>query len=315
VERQLVSGRGRLALSLAALAACVLAVGLSAASFTDTSQNPQTVSADPDFLAPSAGTSAIAKAQGGVAGYVKAGGAYRVYADVSDSGNPASGIASVKADVSAVSPGQTAVSLSPGSYLVEGVAYNYRSAQLTAAAGVAAGSKSYGLVLADGDANARSQSFSVAVDNGPFAGNAFDTANGGGNSGKPEAGDTVAFTYGKAPEPASILAGWNGVTPASVSVSIGQSSSNDTLAVAGTALGSVALKGDYVAKTVTFSGSTIALVGSSVVLTLGTPSSPSSLEDENGARAPIWSPSASAYDRAANACSPATVTAAAGRQF
>ena len=56
---------GRLALSLVALAACVLAVGLSGAAFTDSSQNPQTITADTDFLAPSAAASTIAKTQGG----------------------------------------------------------------------------------------------------------------------------------------------------------------------------------------------------------------------------------------------------------
>lgn len=310
------SGRGGIALSLTALAACLLAIGFSAASFTDTSRNPQTVTAVPDFVAPSAATGAIVKSQGGVSGYVRAGGSYYVYASVSDSGKPSSGTASVNADVSALTPGQSAAPLSPGSYAVGDAVYNYRSAQMTAGTGVSAGSKSFALALTDGAANSRSQAFPVAVDNGPFRGAAFGTANvAGGNSGKPEAGDTVTFTYDKAPEPSSILAGWSGAAPASVSVSIGQSSNSDTLAVAGTGLGSVALKGDYVSKTVTFGGSSIVLSGNAVVVTLGTPSPGSGLEDENTPRAPVWSPAAAAYDRAANPCAAAAVTAAAERQF
>jgi hypothetical protein len=125
----------------------------------------------------------------------------------------------------------------------------------------------------------------------------------------------VTFAYNKPPEPGSILVGWSGAAPASVGVTISQSSSGDTLSVAGAGLGSVALKGNYVDKTVTFTGSSMALDGGSIALTLGTPSSPSSLEDENAARAPVWSPSASAYDRAANACSSAAVTATSQRQF
>lgn len=310
------SGRGGIAFSLAALAACLLAVGFSAASFTDTSRNPQTVSAVPDFTAPSAATSAIVKSQGGVGGYVKAGGTYRVYASVGDSGNPPSGTASVTANVSALTAGQSAVPLSPGAYTVGGIAYDYRSAQLTASAGLGAGSKAFSLTLADVAANSRSQTFSTVVDNGPFGGASFDTANvSGGNSGTPEAGDKVTFTYDKAPEPASILAGWSGAAPAAVGVSIGQSSNSDTLSLPGTGLGSVALKGDYVSKTVTFNGSSIALSGNAVVVTLGTPGPGSGVEDEKAPRAPVWSPSATAYDRAANACSSAAVTAASERQF
>jgi len=311
-----VSGRGGIALSLAALAACLLAVGFSAASFTDTSRNPQTVTAVPDFVAPSAGTSAIVKSQGGVGGYVRAGGTYYVYANVIDSGNPSSGTAAVTADVSTITAGQSAAPLSPGSYPVGDAVYNYRSPRLTAGAGVSAGSKSFSLTLADAAANSRGQAFPVVVDNGPFAGAALDTANvGGGNSGKAEMGDTVTFTYDKAPEPSSILAGWSGGAPAGVSVTIGQSSNADTLTVAGTGLGSVALKGDYVSKAVTFGNSSMVLSGNAVVVTLGAPSPGSGLEDENTPRAPVWSPSAGAYDRAANPCSAAAVTAAAKRQF
>lgn len=309
---------GMIALSLSALAACALAGGISAASFTDTSQNPQAVSAVADFLAPSASASTIAKTQGGVGGYIKKGGTYYVYANITDSGNPASGIASVKANVSEVTSGQTAVSLTTagGPFLVDGVSYSHRSAQLTAGSSLGAGVEPFALALADSAGNSRSQSFSVTVDNGPCAGSAFDTANGSGNeSGKPEQGDTVTFTYNKVPEAVSVLAKWTGAGAASVSVTITQSASNDSLSVAGTALGTVALKGNYVSKTVTFSSSSITLTGNSVVIVLGSASSTSSTVDENANRAPVWSPSASAYDRAANACSTATVTASSDRQF
>jgi len=149
------------ALSLAALAACALVVGFSGASFTDSTQNPQTVSAVADFLAPTAGASVIAKTQGGVTGYVKAEGTYYVYANVTESGNPASGIASVKADVSSITTGQTAATLTAGSYSVGGVSYNYRSAQLTANGNLKAGSKSYTLILTDVAGNTNTPSFSV----------------------------------------------------------------------------------------------------------------------------------------------------------
>lgn len=107
VERSLVRRLAATAISLSALAACLLAVGFSAASFSDTSTNSQAVSAIADWVAPSAGASAIVRSQEGApAGYIKAGGTYYVYANVTDSGNPASGVASVKANVESITTGK-----------------------------------------------------------------------------------------------------------------------------------------------------------------------------------------------------------------
>jgi hypothetical protein len=307
--------RAQIALSLVALAACMLAVGFSAASFTDSKQNPQTVTAIADWTAPSAEASVIAPTSGGTPGYLKsAKPTYYVYAKVSDSGNPASGVSSVKANVNNLTSGQTAVTLTAGSYSVGGVSYNYRSASLTAGT-LTAGSKAYSLALADKAENTSSAEFSVTV-LGSFAASSFATANvSGGNEGKPEKGDTATFTYNSQPLPSSIVSGWSGAAPVSVTATITQSSSNDTLTVSSASLGTVELKGNYVSKTVTFTSSTLNLEGSSIVLTLGTPSSSSSVEDDNANRAPVWKPSASAKDLAENACSTASVTAGSDRQF
>jgi len=302
---------------LAVLALAALAVGLSSASFTAGSQNPQTVSAVADFVAPSAGASAIVKSQGGVGGYIKAKGSYHVYADVSESGNPASGTASVKADVSALTSGQTAVALSAGSYTVGGASYDYRSAQLTASSGLGAGSKSYSLALADAAGNTRSQSFTAIVDNGPFAGSGFETANAsGGTSGRAERGDTVSFSFSEAPDPASIVAGWDGSASRAVTVSIADKSGNDTLSVSGATVGSVALQGDYTTsgRTTTFSASTMSVSGATVTIVLGTDSA-GNARTETDKNKPVWTPSASTYDAAGNACATTTVTAANARQF
>jgi hypothetical protein len=314
-----VSGRGAIALAFSALAAAALAAGFSAASFTDTTQNPQTVSAVPDFLAPTASASTIAKSQGGVGGYVKKGGTYYAYANVADSGNPASGTAAVKANVGEITPEQTAVSLTTagGPYTVDGVSYGYRSAQLTASSGLGAGSKPYSLELTDSAGNSRSQSFAVTVDNGPFAGSGFETANvSGGTAGKAEQGDTVSFVFNKAPDPGSVVAGWNGGGVKSVTVSIVGNSSNDTLAVSGATIGSVALQGNYTSsgKTTTFTGSSLSVNGAVVTIVLGVDSA-GNAKTETAKNKPAWTPSASIYDVAGNACSTATVTAANERQF
>jgi hypothetical protein len=306
-----------IAASLVALAACLLTVGFSAASFTDTSDNPQTLGAVADFLAPTAGASAIGKSQGGLSGYVKAGGTYYVYANVTESGNPPSGIASVKANVSTLTSGQTAVALSAGSYSVDGDSYNYRSAQLTASSTLSSGSKSYSLALADSIGNSRSQSFSVTVDNASFAGSEFETANAsGGTTGKAERDDTVSFVFNKAPDPSSIVAGWDGSGSKSVTVSIADSSSNDTLSVSGATIGTVALQGNYTntGKTTTFTGSSLTLSGSTATIVLGTDSA-GNARTETTKNAPEWTPSASLYDAAGNACATAKATGERVRQF
>ena len=308
---------GGLALSLAALAACVLAVGVSVAAFTDSSQNPQTIVADTDFLAPTAAASTIAKTQGGVDGYIRASGTYHVYAGVTDSGNPASGIASVRANVSAITSGQTSVALSSGSYTVDGVSYNYRSAQLTASSSVSSGSKSYALAPADADGNSRSQSFAVTVDNTALTGADFETSNSsGGTSGRAEKGDTVSFVFNKSVDPSSVVSGWNGSGSKSVTVTIADSSSNDLLSVSGATIGSVRLQGDYTnsGKTTTFSGSTLTVSGATVAIVLGTDSS-GSARTETAKKKPEWTPSASLYDFAGDACSTSKVTGSNERQF
>jgi hypothetical protein len=297
---------------LAGLAACLLAAGFSAASFTDATQNPQAISAAPDFVAPGAGAGTIAPSTGGQVGYVATKGTYYVYASVTDTGNPASGVASVKADVSSVTRKQTAVPLVAGSYTAGGVSYNYRSALLEATSG--SGSKSYTLTLVDAAENSRSQSFSVIV-NAAFKGSSFETANvAGGTEGKAEQGDTIAFAFDNVPDPASIVSGWNGTGTTSVTVSITDNASADGLSVSGATIGSVALGGDFTTGTTSFSGSSLSLSGSTVTIVLGSASGSAKTNTDKKVK-PAWSPSSSNYDLAGGACSTATVNGAAGKQF
>jgi hypothetical protein len=161
--------RRRVALTvLALLAVSALAAGggtWSAFSAT-TSMGTSSLSAAADWAAPSVTASAIAHSPSGAG--IKASGTYAVYANASDSGNPASGVAGVTADVGSITTGQTAVALSTcsSSCTVAGVTYGYKSAQLTAKAGLAAGSVSYTVSAGDTAGNASSPaSFSVGADN------------------------------------------------------------------------------------------------------------------------------------------------------
>ncbi len=282
--------------------------------FTDTTQNSVSVSAAADFTAPTASAGTIAKTQGGAAGYIKKGGTYYVYANVADSGNPASGVASVKADVHSITSGQTGVTLVAGSYEADGVAYNYRSAELTANSSLGSGSKAYTFELIDKAGNDRETSFSVMV-YAPFTGSDFETENtADGTEGKPEKGDTVSFAFNNVPEARTIVSEWTGGGTKSVTVSIAGTSTNDTLTVSGATVGSVELKGDYTETSpVTFSGSSMSLSGSTVTIVLGTSSG---VAKTNTTKVkPIWTPVASIGDLAGNACSTAGVTGANKKQF
>lgn len=73
---------------------------------------------------------------------------YRVYANITDGGSPATGVTSVTADLSSVTSGATAITLTAGTYTVGGVNYAYRSPSLRT--GVAKGSYGYPLTWNDG---------------------------------------------------------------------------------------------------------------------------------------------------------------------
>jgi len=193
--------------------ALVAAAPAALAAFTGTASATNTVGTAADWTAPSVSSTVIAKQTGYLAGSIKQGGTYYVYANVADSGNPASGISTVKTDESAVTSGQTNVSLTAGSYSVNGVSYNYRSALQTASSPLS-GSKNYTITSTDALSYSRLQTgYSVTIDNaGPTATN-ISTANvSGGNQGFAETGDTITFTFSEQIDPQSILSGWTGAS-------------------------------------------------------------------------------------------------------
>src|SRR2546423_382329 len=128
--------------------ALIAAAPAAFAAFTSTASATNTVGTAADWTAPSVSSTVIAKQTGYLAGSIKQGGTYYVYANVADSGNPASGISTVKTDESAVTSGQTNVSLTAGSYSVGGITYNYRSALQTASSPLS-GTKNYTITSTD----------------------------------------------------------------------------------------------------------------------------------------------------------------------
>jgi hypothetical protein len=128
----------------------------------------------------------------------------------------------------------------------------------------------------------------------------------GGTAGKIEAGDTLTYTYSEAVTPASVWTGWSGASTA-VHIKF-TSSGNDTITVLTTAdatsirLGSVATNADYVTTTTTFNATmAISSDGTSVVVTLGTPSNVSATASPG--RDMSWTPNATVKDLAGNSAS------------
>ncbi|MBS1679271.1 MAG: hypothetical protein JST08_17990 [Actinobacteria bacterium] len=339
-------GRPRRTAAATAILATVAVVALVAipaaiAAFGARTQNEgDTITAAPDFTPPAITATVVAKNQGGVTGFVHNGGAYFVYANVSpDTGNPASGLATVKANVGELTSGQTGAALAAGSYTAGGVSYGYRSAELTANS-VVEGSHPYSVTATDNAGNARTVEGTATVDNLAPKASDVQTANGGTTVGLAEEKDTVTFTFSEPIDPQSILAGWNG-TATNVVVRLvdngllGLPLANDELFVynagntAALPLGGVNLgRGDYVAGLLggaiyfgaTGTKSTMTMSGSAITVTFGTESAGSLLVGPTtaaGTGSMVWSPEGAPYDRAGNAMSTATATesGAADKEF
>jgi hypothetical protein len=328
------AGLAVLALVLGGIPSALAAFG----SRADNSGN--VVTAANDFRPPLVTAVAIQKSQGGSVGFLKQGGGYFVYASVAaDTGNPASGIAGVQANVANLTAGATAVALVAGSFSAGGVSYNYRSAAQTANGALAEGAKAFTVTAADVAGNANELNGSVTVDNTTPKASDVQTTNAGTN-GLAEQGDSLLLTYSEPIDPESVLAGWNGsATNVVVRVVdnglLGLPLGNDAVQIfnaANTAvlpLGTVDLgRGDYASGLLggnfrfgaTGTASTMSISGNTVTIVLGTYNS-SGLDPVRstaaGTGTAVWTPTATTHDRAANATSTAAATesGAADKEF
>jgi hypothetical protein len=300
---------GRLAL----IGSLVLALagawsGATFAAFTSPQgSSGNVVTAVPDWRAPTVSALAIGKTSGGTPGYVRQAGTYYVYANVADTGNPASGIATVTANTSDLTTGEGAAVLSSGSWTVGGQTYNYRSAALTADAVITEGSKAFSITATDNASNGDTTNGTVIVDNtSPTGTNVQATNTSGGTVGRADPGDTITYTFSEPVEPSSILAGWNGSAQAvTLQLINGGGAVSDNVQIwnqantAQLALGQVDLieKG-YTNSTVNFTDSTMTMTGNTVTVVLGTASG--AVRTEANAGAMLWTPSGATKDRADN---------------
>jgi hypothetical protein len=132
---------------------------------TDLASNTTTghYSATVDNTAPAVTGSAIANTTTS-AKLIRKSGAYMVYANATDA---ASGVSTVKANVSTITSGQTALALSACTTgcTIGGVTYGYKSVSKNAASTLAAGPVSYSVTATDGVGNASTATGSVTADN------------------------------------------------------------------------------------------------------------------------------------------------------
>lgn len=270
-----------------------------------------------DAVAPSVGTTVGSKTALYVPGYIRQGGTYFVYANVTDAGGGCtpSGVSTVRTNVSTITTGQTAVSVAPGSFTVGGVAYGFRTASITANATLAAGTYTYAITSTDALANAQTQTgYTVIVDNTRPAGADIQTANGGSIVGRPEMGDSVTYTFSERIDPQTVLAGWTG-TATNVVARITQATSGDQLTIRNAAntaalpFGTANLIGTgYVSTTRDFGAtgtpSIMVQSGNSITVTFGTASGATTTQTTAGVVS--WLPPTTLTDRAGNTCQTTT---------
>jgi hypothetical protein len=311
--------RDRRALTIQIAIGLVLgtASGAAAAFLSTTSNTGDTLVASPDLQAPAVARSVVMLASGTIPGSVRQGSQYRVYAQITDAGNPASGVASATADVTALTTGSAAISLTAGAYTAGALTYNYRSALLTADNPLAAGAKTYTISASDAASPVNSMTSSpwpVTVDNTAPAAADVQTSNGGTTPGKAETGDTITFTFSEQIDPGSVLAGWTGAaTTVRVRLTNAGCAPNDAISILDSTGASVLPLGTtclgrtgYVSATRTFTGSTMVQSGAVITITLGAPSGTTGTETVAGAM--VWTPTATLVDAAGNACSTAAAT-------
>ena len=140
--------RDRRSRRLAALIVVGLLAGMTGgtyAAFSSTTSNSgNSFGVKADYEAPTVVRSEIARTTATAGGRIKANVAYYVFAQITDGGNPASGVNTANANVCNITTATCgSVALVSGSYTMSGLAYNYRSASKTSDVGLTAGSKTY----------------------------------------------------------------------------------------------------------------------------------------------------------------------------
>jgi len=169
VKARLSAWVGGLAADVVVVVVLLAALGAGvayAAFFATTSNAGNTFTANPDVVAPTLTRSTAAEtAAGAMAQHVHPGSAYQLYGQPADTGAPASGVATVTADASSLTSGQTSAAMPSGAFSFAGTSYSHRTNTLTANATLAACSYTPTITATDVAGNAgTSQASKVMVD-------------------------------------------------------------------------------------------------------------------------------------------------------
>ena len=113
---------------------------------------------------PTITTSVLAKSGRRRAGFIGANKTYYVYGNVTGSGNPPAGLASLTANVSNFTPGTTAAPMTPAATRSAASPTTTGAPQLTSGSSITAGSKTYSLTATDNGGSTQTKSFSATVD-------------------------------------------------------------------------------------------------------------------------------------------------------
>ena len=290
--------------AVASLSVASATIGGTQGAFAgQTSEGANIITAMPDFRGPTVSQIAIGKSAGFATGYIRTGATYYVYANVTDVGTPPSGTSTVVANVNNVTTGQVAVPLVAGSYPAGGVTYNYRSAQLTANA-LPNGSLTFSVTATDVAANVTVANGSVTIDSTAPAPTNISAS--GGIAGRPEVGDVLTLTTNDTLDTFRLLANWSG-SATTVQLRFVQQGGGDRVEIldsAGTTqvpFGTINTnRNDFTNGTLSFNGSTMTQAGGVITITLGAPIVGTVNTVGNSAQM-VWTPSATATDRAGNA--------------
>lgn len=266
----------------------------------------------PDWVAPSVTASTVALTNGKSVGTIGRNSTYYVYANATDAGAPASGVAAVTTNVANLTTGASQVALTAGTFAVGGTSYGWRSDALTADPALVDGAYTYPHVSTDVAGNARTQTdFPVNVDAKAPTATDIQAINGSGTVQTPDGGDVLTLTFSEPVDSESILPGWTGTSTA-VTVRFLRSGGTTAVTVhtatAQVGIGSMVFDTHYgltnnVAKD--FTGSTMVLSGNAITITLGAGSTPST----GNSTTPIaWTVPATITDLVGNTTASATVS-------
>lgn len=310
---------GRLALIGSLVVALAGAwTGGTFAAFTSPQGSPgNTVTAAPDWRAPAIGTGGVGKASGPL-GVARDNDTVYMFLNVTETGNPASGVANVTASAYVPAYNQTIqFPMSAGSWTVRGQTFNYRSDPVVVPNGFGNQTLTVDVTATDNAGNSDTASFPVVFDNTAPTATNIQTGNGGGTNGLAQAGDTIVYSFSEAIDPYTIVNNWNGTSPQAMRVRvINGGAGNDTVQLwnpGGTAqlpVGTINLgRNDYSSVgTTAFNSSTMVLSGSTLTVTLGGAPTGGTLTQAGGNGSMIWTPVTTATDLAGNAMSNAPRT-------